>query len=60
MSEGGQSIEIELVPAENIVEAFRRTRPFSDTNSAILAEALAGVSNVERVTVRAGTVLVEA
>ena len=60
MSEGGQSIEIELVPAGEAVEAFRRTRPFSDTSAATLAEALAGVSDVERVTARAGTMLVEA
>src|SRR6185503_14481929 len=59
MSEGGQSIEIVSVPAADAVEAFRRTRPFADVSSANLTEALAGMSNLERVTARAGTVLVE-
>jgi signal transduction histidine kinase len=60
MSEGGQSIKIEPVPAEEAVEAIRGTRPFSDTSAAALTEALAGASDVERVTVRAGTTLIEA
>jgi signal transduction histidine kinase len=59
MSEGGQSIEIVSVAAAEAVEAFRRTRPFADVSSATLAEALGGMSNLERVTARAGTVLVE-
>ncbi|HEX4809516.1 MAG TPA: Crp/Fnr family transcriptional regulator, partial [Bryobacteraceae bacterium] len=59
MSDGGQSPEIELVPFGEIVEALRRTRPFAETSAAKLTEALAGVSSVERVTVRAGTILLE-
>jgi signal transduction histidine kinase len=59
MSEGGQSPEIELVPFGEIVEALRRTHPFADTSAAMLTEAMAGVSSVERVTVRAGTILIE-
>lgn len=59
MNEGGQSIEVELVPAGEAVEALRRTRPFADTSAATLTEALAGASDVERVTARAGSVLVE-
>lgn len=59
MSEGGKSIDIELVPAGDAVEAIRRTRPFSDISSATLSDALAGTSDVERVTARAGAVLVE-
>jgi signal transduction histidine kinase len=59
MNEGGRSIEVELIPAEDAVEALRRTRPFAETSAATLTEALAGTSDVERVTARAGTVLVE-
>jgi signal transduction histidine kinase len=59
MNEDGRSIEVELVPAGEAVEAFRRTRPFTDVSAATLTEVLAGVSDVERVTARAGTVLVE-
>jgi signal transduction histidine kinase len=58
MSDGGQSIEIELISAEEAVEAFRRTRPFADISAATLTEVLTGAS-VERVTARAGTVLME-
>ena len=60
MSEGGKSVEIELVPLGEVVEALRRTRPFAETSAATLKEALAGLSDVERVTARAGAVLVEA
>lgn len=60
MGEVGHSVEIELLPAGEIVEALRRTRPFADTSADILADTLAGVSNVERITVRSDTVLVEA
>src|SRR5215469_6445711 len=60
MSEGGKSVEIELVPLGKVVEALRRTRPFAETSAASLNEGLAGLSDVERVTARAGTVLVEA
>jgi signal transduction histidine kinase len=59
MSEGGQSPEIEFVPFGEIVEALRRTRPFAETSATKLTEALAGVSSVERVTVRAGAALIE-
>lgn len=60
MSEGGKSVEIELVPLGEVVEALRRTRPFADTSAAALREALDGVADVERITARAGAVLVEA
>lgn len=59
MSEGGKSVEVELVPLGEIVESLRRTRPFADTSAATLKEALAGMSDVERITARAGAVLVE-
>jgi signal transduction histidine kinase len=58
MSDGGQSIEVELISAGEAVEAFRRTRPFADISADTLTEVLAGVS-VERVTARAGAVLSE-
>ncbi len=59
MSEVGHSMEVELVSLQEAVEALRRIRPFADTSAAMLNDALAGVSDVERVTVRADTVLVE-
>ncbi len=59
MNEGGQSIEVELIPAGEAIEVLRRTRPFAETTAAILTEALASASDLERVTARAGTVLVE-
>jgi signal transduction histidine kinase len=59
MSLGGQSLEIESVPLREIVDALCRTRPFSETSARTLTEALAGVDSVERVTARAGEVLVE-
>src|SRR5512146_3170222 len=60
MSEVGHSMEVELVSLEEAVEALRRTRPFAGTSAAMLNDTLAGVSDVERVTVHADTVLVEA
>lgn len=59
MSEGGQPLEIELVSFGEVVEALRRTRPFAETSAAALEEALAGVSSVERITIRAGGTLIE-
>jgi signal transduction histidine kinase len=59
MSVGGQSLEIESVPLAEIVEALRRTRPFAETSAETLLNALGGVVGVERVTARAGAVLME-
>ncbi len=59
MSEGGNSIEVELAPIGEAVEALRKTRPFSNTSAAVLTETLAGASDVERITARAETILVE-
>lgn len=58
MSDGGQSIEIELISAAEAVEALRRTRPFADISAATLTEALS-VADIERVTARAGAILLE-
>jgi signal transduction histidine kinase len=59
MAQNGQLVEIELVPLREIIEALRRTRPFTETSAETLNEALRGVDSVERVTARAGAVLVE-
>jgi signal transduction histidine kinase len=59
MSGDGQPLEIELVPMREIVEALRRTQPFSETSAEVLMDTLGGVDSVERITARAGAVLVE-
>src|SRR5665213_2396033 len=59
MSVEGKSQEIESVPLTEIVEALRRTRPFAETSAETLLDALGGVVGVERVTARAGAVLME-
>jgi signal transduction histidine kinase len=59
MSVDGQLLEIESVPLAEIVEALRRTRPFGETSAETVFDALGGVANVERITARAGTVLME-
>src|SRR5450631_3603792 len=59
MSEGGQLVEIESVPLSEIVEALRRTHPFAETSAETLLDALGGLVSVERVTARAGAVLME-
>ena len=59
MSTGGQTLEIELVPLRLVVEDLHRTRVFADISAELLMQALAGVDNLERVSARAGDVLVE-
>jgi signal transduction histidine kinase len=60
MSDGdGKQLEIELVPVREIVEALRKTQPFSETSAETLLDELSGVDSVERVRAEAGTVLVD-
>jgi signal transduction histidine kinase len=59
MSEGGQMLEIESIPLAEVVEALRRTRPFAETSAETLLGTLGGVASVDRITARAGTVLIE-
>jgi signal transduction histidine kinase len=60
MSEDGKRLEVSSVSVPEVVEALRGTHPFSETSSETLLDALSSVDHVERVVVRAGTVLVEA
>lgn len=55
MSEELQPIRIEKVPLKDLADALPRTRIFASTPF----HAIAGVDHVERVTVKAGSVLVE-
>jgi signal transduction histidine kinase len=55
MNDGEKSIEIQSVPLREVAEALRRTRPFAETDVAMLT----GVETVERVRAKAGAVLVE-
>src|SRR5271165_2151286 len=55
MSEGEQNIVVEAVPLLEVAEELRGTLPFSGTNF----DDLGNVGPVERVTAKAGTVLVE-
>jgi signal transduction histidine kinase len=59
MSADEPLLKIESVPLREIVEAVRGTRAFAETGAEVLLEALAGVESVERVTAKAGAVLVE-
>src|ERR1039457_5720483 len=59
MSEGGQMLEIESIPLAEVVEALRRTRHFAETSAETLLGTLGGVASVDRITARAGTVLIE-
>src|ERR1035438_4432246 len=59
MSGEGKSLEIESDPLAEVVEALRRTRPFTETTSSTPLGALGGVVGVQRVTARAGAVLME-
>jgi signal transduction histidine kinase len=59
MDGDGKQLEIESVPVREIVEALRRTKPFSETSAETLLDELSGVDSVERVRAEAGTVLVE-
>jgi len=56
MSQGGIAIEIQSVPLREVADALRQTRPFAETSIADLH----GVEHVDRVTARAGAVLVDA
>ena len=55
MTQGEQPYEIESVPMREVAEALRHTRPFAETTIA----AISGVDVVNRVRVKAGSVLVE-
>jgi signal transduction histidine kinase len=55
MSEGQQPIEMESIPLRDVAEGLRQTRPFADTK----ISALTGVDRVDRLRVKAGTVLIE-
>jgi len=55
MSEGEQNIVVEAVPLQEVAEELRGTLPFTGTNFADLGN----LGPVERITVKAGTVLVE-
>jgi signal transduction histidine kinase len=59
MSEGGQPIEIEAVPLREVAEALAKTRPFALTDPQKFIDALHGVGLVERITAKAGAVLVQ-
>ena len=55
MSQNGQGVEIESVPLQEVADALLQTRPFAGTSF----DALRGVETVDRVTVRAGGVVME-
>jgi signal transduction histidine kinase len=55
MTEGEQTIEVQSIPLRDIAEALQQTRAFADTE----ISALIGVDRVDRVRVKAGTVLIE-
>jgi len=59
MSDGGQGIEIEAVPLREVADALRKTRPFAATDPATYIDALHGVGLADRVTARAGAVLLD-
>jgi signal transduction histidine kinase len=58
MSLEGQPIEIESVPLREVVEQLRQTRIFAETDPEVFIHALRSVDRVERVTAKAGAVLV--
>ncbi len=60
MSINEQSVEVESMPLQAAIDAMRRTRAFAQTSAETLRQALTGVERVERVTVKAESVLVEA
>ena len=60
MSINEQSVEVESMPLQAAIDAMRGTRAFAQTSAETLRQALTGVERVERVTVKAETVLVEA
>src|ERR1035437_6016018 len=55
MSQNGQGVEIESVPLQEVADALLQTRPFAGTSF----DALRGVETVDRVTLRAGGVVME-
>ncbi|HEY1159863.1 MAG TPA: ATP-binding protein [Terracidiphilus sp.] len=55
MSQAGQPIEVQSVPLREVAEALSQTRPFAETSF----DDVRGVDRVDRVTARAGAVLVE-
>ena len=55
MSQNGQPVEIESVPLQEVAQALLLTRPFAETT----LDALRGLDSVDRVTARAGSVLME-
>ncbi|MGB7266737.1 MAG: ATP-binding protein [Terracidiphilus sp.] len=55
IAENAEPIQIEPIPLRDLADALPRTRPFAATPF----EAISGVERVERVTAKAGTVLVE-
>jgi len=59
MSQGEQPFEIESIPLREVAEALRQTRPFAGTNPETFIDALRGVDRVDRVTAKAGAVLME-
>jgi signal transduction histidine kinase len=59
MSEGGQPIEIEAVPLREVAEALAKTRPFALTNPQTFIDALHGVGLVDRLSAKAGAVILE-
>ena len=59
MDQAGQSIVVESVPLQEVVESLRGTRPFAETGVETVLHALGGVESVDRITARAGTALLE-
>ena len=55
MSQNGQTVEIESVSLQEVAQALLLTRPFAETT----LDALRGLDSVDRVTARAGSVLME-
>jgi signal transduction histidine kinase len=55
MSQDEQPYEIESIPLRDVAEALRHTRPFGETS----VDALTAVEVVDRLKVKAGSVLVE-
>ena len=59
MGHGGQPIEVESIPLREVADLLCRIRPSGDTNPLADLAALRGNQQVERVTAKAGAVLVE-
>jgi signal transduction histidine kinase len=52
-------LEIESIPLREVAEALRGTRPFAETDPHTFLDALHNVKSVDRVTAKAGAVLLE-